>query len=116
MRAKLVGLFLFVFTQQLSIANAPDEDIRSESRNPVISRIPRARVASNVIATVGYSKRRHILEIEFLNGAVYRYLNVPSSVYRDLMQANSKARYYVTNIKGSYPSLRVRRHVKDHTE
>ena len=63
---------------------------------------------SKVIAAIGYSKRRHILEIEFVNGAIYRYLEVAPSVYRDLITADSKARYYDTNIKGNYPSVRVR--------
>jgi hypothetical protein len=116
MRTKFVVFFLFAFARQLSIANSPEENIRSEARNPVISHIPRDRVASDVIASAGYSRRRHILEIEFVNGAVYRYLRVPPSVYQDLIQADSKARYYVTNIKGSYPSLRVRPRVKDQAD
>ena len=37
----------------------------------------------------GERTRRHILEIEFKNGAVYRYTNVAPSVYRNLMAAES---------------------------
>ncbi|PYJ51390.1 MAG: KTSC domain-containing protein [Verrucomicrobia bacterium] len=70
--------------------------------------MPREPVHSTAIAKVGYSKHRRILEIEFVNGAIYRYLDVPASVYRDLMSAQSKARYYDVNIKGTYQSLRVR--------
>ena len=116
MRAIIVSIFLFAVAAQFLIASAPDDNIRSDARSPVISHIPRERVTSNVIASVGYSKRRHILEVEFANRAVYRYLNVPPSVYRDLMQADSKARYYVTNIKGSYPSVRVRPRLKDQAD
>jgi hypothetical protein len=74
----------------------------------VISRIPRSRINSTAIASIGYSKRRHILEIEFVNGAVYRYLEIQPSIYRELMIADSKARYYDCNIRGNYPSARVR--------
>ena len=42
----------------------------SPSPNHITSRIPRQSVQSSAIAKVGYSKRRHILEIEFVNGAV----------------------------------------------
>jgi hypothetical protein len=77
------------------------------------SHIPRVRVESSGIASVGYSKRKHVLEIEFANGAVYRYVNVPPSVYRDLISAESKTRYYDQNIKRNYPSLRVRPRLKD---
>jgi len=79
----------------------------------VISHIPLRRVDSSAIAKVGYSKRHHILEIEFANGAVYRYLDVPSSVYRDLISAKSKARFYDFNIKGKYRSVHVRPRIKD---
>jgi hypothetical protein len=78
--------------------------------------VPRKAVASKGIASIGYSKRLHILEIEFVNGAVYRYLEVAPSVYRDLMSADSKAAYYDRNIKGNYPSVRVRPRVKQETD
>ena len=74
----------------------------------IVSHIPRAAVTSTGIAAVGYSKRRHILEIEFVNGAVYRYLQVAPAVYHELMSAPSKARFYDTNVRGKYLSFRVR--------
>jgi lysyl-tRNA synthetase class 2 len=79
----------------------------------ITSHIPRERVQSRGIAEVGYSKRRHLLEIEFANGAIYRYVDVPPSVYRDLISAESKARYYDANIKRNYRSMRVRPRVKN---
>jgi len=53
-------------------------------------------------------QRRHILEIEFVNGAVYRYLGVQVTVYRDLMSAESKARFYDSNIRKHCRSVLVR--------
>jgi hypothetical protein len=79
----------------------------------IVSHIPRQPVQSTAIAAIGYSKRRHILEIEFVNGAIYRYLDVPPSVYRDLMSAESKARFYDFNIKKKYRSVRIRSYWKD---
>jgi hypothetical protein len=76
--------------------------------NQIISHIPRQPVQSTAIAKIGYSKRRHILEIEFVNGAIYRYLDVPSTVHRDLMSAESKARFYDSNVKGHYRSVSIR--------
>ena len=76
--------------------------------NAVISHIPRDRVQSSGLAKVGYSKHLHLLEIEFVNGAVYRYLNVPPDVYRNLLGAKSKARFYDQNIRGKYRSVHVR--------
>ena len=82
------------------------------SPNHITSRIPRQSVQSSAIAKVGYSKRRHILEIEFVNGAVYRYFDIPLSVHRDLMSAESKARFYDSNIRKHYRSVLVRQRQK----
>jgi hypothetical protein len=84
----------------------------SPTPNHITSRIPRQSVQSSAIAKVGYSKRRHILEIEFVNGAVYRYLDVPVMVYRDLISAESKARFYDSKIRRHYRSVLVRQQRK----
>ena len=86
----------------------------SPTPSHIVSRIPRQAVQSTAIAKVGYSKRRHILEIEFVNGAIYRYLDVAPSVYHDLMLADSKARFYDANIRRHYHSVMIRpRHKND---
>ncbi len=54
-----------------------------------------------------------MLEIEFVNGAVYRYLDVPATMYRDLITAESKARFYDSNIKRHYRSVLVRSRQKE---
>jgi hypothetical protein len=74
----------------------------------IVSHIPRGQVDSSAIASIGYSKGLHALEIEFLNGAAYRYLDVPIALYRKLMTAESKARFYDQNIRGRYRSARVK--------
>lgn len=80
---------------------------------PITSHIPRERVESNVISEIGYSKRRHWLELKFVNGGVYRYVDVAPSVYRELMATDSKASYYARYIRNNYRALRVRPRVKD---
>src|SRR5437879_11016011 len=112
MSAKSVWLLLFLCASRLLIANSLEDNTVSPARTAITSHIPRESMVSKGIASIGYSKRLHILEIEFVNGAVYRYLQVAPSVHRDLMSADSKARYYDANIKGNYPSVRVRPRVK----
>ena len=82
----------------------------NERRPPeaIVSHIRRAPIDSSAIASVGYSKRLHALEIEFVNGAIYRYLDVPSSLYRQLVKSNSRARFYDKNIRGRYRSVHVK--------
>jgi hypothetical protein len=83
----------------------PNETKHSQA---IVSHIPRAPVDSTGIAAIGYSKRLHALEIEFVNGAIYRYAEVPTSVYRALMAAKSKAQFYDRNIRGKFHSIHVR--------
>jgi hypothetical protein len=75
----------------------------------IVSRIRRIPVESTALAGVGYSKRLRALEIEFRNGAIYRYLKVEPAVYDALLRAPSKARFYDENIRHKYRSLHVRR-------
>ncbi|MFL6583266.1 MAG: KTSC domain-containing protein [Chthoniobacterales bacterium] len=84
-------------------------DSTAAPSDPIFSRIRRAQVASSAIASIGYSRRLHALEIEFRNGAIYRYLDVPVDTYRELLAAGSKTRFYDENIRGRYRSLHVRR-------
>src|SRR3954469_23317278 len=74
----------------------------------IVSRIKLPPVQSTALASVGYSKRLHALEIEFRNGAVYRYLEIGPDIYDGLLSASSKARFYDENIRHKYPSLHVR--------
>ncbi|MEY2493898.1 MAG: hypothetical protein QOJ45_390 [Verrucomicrobiota bacterium] len=74
----------------------------------IISHISRDPVESRALAAVGYSKRLRALEIEFRNGAIYRYLEVSPPVYEALMNAPSKARFYDENIRGKFRWLHVR--------
>ena len=103
--------FLFMLSA-FATATILAEPLGSES-NATVSHIRREHVQSSGLASVGYSKRRHILEIEFNNGAIYRYVNVPPSIYRDLASAESKTRYYVHNIRRNFRYVRVRPRIKD---
>jgi|ERR1044071_1001261 hypothetical protein len=90
-----------------AIAVAADPPTAPESTG-IISHIKRQSVRSSALASVGYSKRLHALEIEFINGAIYRYLDVAPKIYHDLMIAPSKARFYDVNIRRKYWSAHVR--------
>lgn len=59
----------------------------------------RTSISSSNLASVGYDADLNTLEIEFHNGGVYQYYNVPQSVYDGLMNASSKGQYFDQNIK-----------------
>lgn len=74
----------------------------------IVSHIRRQPVESSAIAAVGYSRKLRALEIEFRNGAIYRYSEVPARLYRELLAADSMARFYDEKIKFHFRSQHVR--------
>src|SRR4051794_29762136 len=69
--------------------------------------VRRQRVSSSVIASVGYDPATSILEIELLDGAVYRYFAVPVRQVEELLTATSIGRFYNQVIKPRYPYERL---------
>ena len=67
----------------------------------------RVQVESSNIASIGYDPDAETLEIEFLNGSVYQYYNVPEYVYDELMSASSHGSYLSASIKGTYNYSKV---------
>lgn len=67
----------------------------------------RQSVTSSNIASIGYDADSQTLEIEFLNGGVYQYFDVPQYVYQELMGASSHGQYLAQNIKGVYRYSKV---------
>jgi hypothetical protein len=59
----------------------------------------RTPVESKSVASVGYDSERFELEVEFHNGRVYRYEQVPIAAYRLLLQAPSVGEYVNKVIK-----------------
>lgn len=62
----------------------------------------RVSVSSSNIASVGYDESSQILEVEFLDGAVYEYYDVPEHVYQELITASSVGRYLAQRVKNVY--------------
>ncbi len=54
---------------------------------------------STAIASIEYTQ---ILEVRFTSGATYRFTGVPENVAKDFEAADSKGRFFVSNIKDRY--------------
>lgn len=67
----------------------------------------RQRVTSSSLRSVGYDESTETLEIEFHNGRVYRYYDVPREVYEELMSAESLGSYFVENIRDNFRYARA---------
>lgn len=68
----------------------------------------RTYVFSSNIASIGYDPMQMILEVEFLNGSIYQYYDVPEALYEGIMSAESHGKYLNEYIKkGGYRFERV---------
>ncbi len=63
---------------------------------------PRLPIASSMIQSAGYDAQSQTLDVEFKNGRIYSYANVPQSEYDGLMGASSAGKFFLSNIKGVY--------------
>lgn len=68
----------------------------------------RIAVESSNLASVGYDEATKTLEIQFHSGGIYQYSDVEKEVYDELMKAESKGRYFMSEIRGAYSYRRVR--------
>jgi hypothetical protein len=69
----------------------------------------RETVESTMIASVGYDPETKTLEVEFQDGGIWQYKDVPDEEYRALMDADSKGGHMNDSIIGVYPEVRIQR-------
>ena len=59
--------------------------------------------------SVGYDQTNQVLEVEFPSGTIYQYLDIPPAIYKGLWEAESKGRYFNSEIRDTYEFVRVDR-------
>ena len=64
----------------------------------------RESVKSSMLKSVGYDESQGILQVEFNNGKVFDYFNVPPVVFREMMESDSAGKYFHKNVKSSFES------------
>ena len=60
------------------------------------------------MASIGYDEESKTLEIQFHSGGIYQYDEVEKEIYEELMNSESKGRYFMSMIRGAYSYGRVR--------
>ncbi len=66
------------------------------------SRIETAAIASSSMSRVSYHFGKSVLQVEFHDGSVYRYFDVPIHAYRELLQADSKGTHFNHHIRNAF--------------
>ena len=64
-------------------------------------------VSSSNIASIGYEFASQTLEVQFHNGAVYQYYEVPEKIYAAFLMAPSKGKYHCQRIKSAFRYLKI---------
>jgi hypothetical protein len=62
----------------------------------------RSPVESTVLASAGYAPDRSLLEVEFRDGALYCFLDVPALCFQQLMASGSKGDFFNRNIRNRF--------------
>lgn len=65
----------------------------------------RTPITSSTLKSAGYAEG--VLEVEFKDGSVYRYSDVPAEVAEAFLASDSKGHYLVTFIRGRYEFEKV---------
>jgi hypothetical protein len=66
-------------------------------------------VQSSLLVSAAYQVSKSVLQLEFRDGAIYRYFDVPAAVYGDLLAADSKGSYFNKQIRGCFRHTLLRR-------
>ncbi len=67
----------------------------------------RIQVESSNVRSIGYDAQSMTLEVEFVNGNIYQYFDVPEALYQAFMAAESRGQFLNLNVKGSYRYARL---------
>ncbi len=57
---------------------------------------------SKMFVSAAYDDAKRTLYLRFQSGEVYRYFDVPTATYQDLLTAESKGRFFLASIRGSF--------------
>jgi hypothetical protein len=64
---------------------------------------------SKLLTAVAYAAETQILYLRFHSGDVYRYFDFPPNQYRDFLRAESKGRFFLSEIRNHFHYERLAR-------
>lgn len=68
----------------------------------MINKIEMRPVTSSNVSKIGHDEDSKTLAVEFNDGSVYHYENVPKDVYDDILASKSVGKYIHSAVKGTY--------------
>ena len=62
---------------------------------------------SSNIVRFQYDEQNRVLRVEFKNGSLYGYYDLPASVFESMQAAESKGQFLAQQVKGRYRYARL---------
>lgn len=62
---------------------------------------------STNVFCVEYDFQAKVLQVEFANGGVYRYADVPVEIWRNIQRADSAGKVIAAEVRGKYQSKKI---------
>jgi hypothetical protein len=69
--------------------------------------MPQVDLPSSSLKAARYQDQCALLDLEFQSGEIYRYHDIPVQVYHELLQAESKGRYFNQHIRNHFPYTKI---------
>lgn len=67
----------------------------------------RVPLDSSALKAISYERGRKSLVVEFTNGGIYEYGSVEPAQFKALLNADSAGRFFIKEIRNSYPYRKV---------
>jgi len=74
----------------------------TNSNKPEIS----SPLSSSLMNEARYDPFMQVMTIEFANGTIYEFIEVPKKTYSELVESESAGRYFHSQIRGKFEFLR----------
>ncbi len=69
--------------------------------------LERQPVKSRILRSVGYDDSTKILEVEFQNGLIYQFFDVPKKVSEDLLHSGEIGKYFTEKVRTRFRTKQV---------
>ena len=66
-------------------------------------------VDSKLLTAAAYATENHVLYLRFRSGDVYRYFDFPPELYRHFLDAESKGKFFLSEIRNQFRYDRLAR-------
>jgi hypothetical protein len=67
----------------------------------------REYIGSEDVSSAGYDPETMVMEIEFHNGTVFQYLEVPAEIFEGLISSVNPGKFFAQSIKNKFKFFQI---------